>query len=119
MRTPVSGADFDDPTDLQVKTDNGGAATPAGMMDWERAIAKGAGTFDNSVGKILDIRKNLLVTAIDLTQIEMPDPVADLDQKVNGIQLIDFRFGCHQGLAAMRALDMNVEPMSHCCSPLS
>jgi hypothetical protein len=119
MRTPVSGADFDDPADLQVKTDNGGAATPAGMMDRERTIAKGAGTLDNSVGKILDILKNLLVTAIDLTQIEIPDPVADLDQKVNGIQMIDFRFGCHQGLAAMRAFDMDVEPMSHCCPPLS
>ena len=77
------------------------------------------GTFDNSVGKGLDIFKNFFVTAIDLTEIKMPDPVADLGQELDRIQLIDFGFGRHQGFAAMRALDMDVDTMDHGYAPFS
>jgi hypothetical protein len=117
MRAPVAGTDFDDPADLQVQTDNRGVATPTGLMHRKRTVAEGTGAFDNSVGKVLNIVKNFFVTAIDLTEIKMPDPVADLGQELDRFQLIDFGFGRHQGLAAMRALDMDVDTMGHGYAP--
>ena len=51
--------------------------------------------------------------------MEVPDAAADLDQKLDGVQMIDLGSGRHQGIAAMRALDMDVDAMGHDGLPYS
>ena len=52
-------------------------------MNGKRTKEMGAGTFDHRIGDIFNIFKMLLVTAIDLTEIKMPDLIADLHQQLD------------------------------------